>query len=143
MTLIEKLIKHLFPNKVVTHRLSDLMDQLSNQNSRNTHINISIEKDNNTRQFCYLTIDELILLYQHSSVIQRSLYELITPEKLVKAYIDFEYYIDYNRDIENCHIGANCILKILYYLLNLHENNIQEKHSSMGFILKEFLVLEA
>ena len=88
MALILKIIKRLFKNKVVTYRLVDLMDQLSKQNLKNIAC-ISIETDNSHRLFSYFTIDELIILYQHSNVVERSLYELMTPVNQVKAYIDF------------------------------------------------------
>ncbi len=142
MTLIEKLIKRLFSHKVVTSRLSDLINQLLNQNLNN-HICISIAKDNDSRLFTYVTIDELIILYQHSSVVQRSLYELITPGTQVKTYIDFEYYINNNLDIQDSRIGASCFLKILYYFLNFQDNNIYEKNNYINLILQQFLVLEA
>jgi hypothetical protein len=142
MTLIEKLIKRLFSHKVVTSRLSDLINQLLNQNLNN-HICISIAKDNDSRLFTYVNIDELIILYQHSSVVQRSLYELITPGTQVKTYIDFEYYINNNLDIQDSRIGASCFLKILYYFLNFQDNNIYEKNNYINLILQQFLVLEA
>lgn len=142
MALIEKLIKRLFKNKVVTHRLVDLMDQLSNQNLKNM-ICISIETDNNSRQFSYFTIDELIILYQHSSVIERTLYELITPANKVKAYIDFEYYIDNNLEIKNSYIGPTCLLKIFYYFLNFQDHNVQQNNDQITYLLQQFLILEA
>jgi hypothetical protein len=143
MVLVEKLIKHLFPNKIITYRLSELKDRLSLHDSTMKYIYISIEKDNNSRQFCYVTIDELKALYDHSTTNERSIYELITSENQVKAYIDFEYYVNNNLDIENSHTGVNCILKILYYLLNSEKDNIDETDNQINTILKEFLILEA
>lgn len=142
MALILKLIKRLFTNKVVTHRLVDLTGQLSNQNLKK-QICISIEIANNRRQFSYFTIDELIILYQHSSFIDRSLYELMTPTNQVKAYIDFEYYIDNNLDIKNSRIGPTCLLKIFYYLLNFQDHNDQQNNDKITQILEQFLILEA
>ncbi|CAF3372098.1 unnamed protein product [Rotaria socialis] len=142
MTLIVKLIKRLFKNKVVTYRVVDLMDQLSTQKSKNI-ICISIETDNNHRQFSYFTIDELIILYQHSNVIERSIYELMTLVNQVKAYIDFEYYIDSNLHIKNSYIGPTCLLKILYFSLNLHDHTVQNNSDHIIHILQQFLVLEA
>ncbi len=141
--LVEKLIKHLFPNKIITYRLSELKDKLSLQYSTMKYIYISIEKDNNTPQFWYLTIDELKALYEHSTANERSIYELITCENQVKAYIDFEYYVNNNLDIKNSHTAVNCILKIVYYLLNFEKHNIDETDNQINMVLKEFLILEA
>ncbi|CAF4221896.1 unnamed protein product [Rotaria magnacalcarata] len=87
--------------------------------------------------------DELIILYQHSNVIERSLYELMTPVNQVKAYIDFEYYIDNNLDIKNSHIGPICLLKIFYFLLNFLDHNDQHNNDQIAHILQQFLILEA
>ncbi|CAF4023524.1 unnamed protein product [Rotaria magnacalcarata] len=118
------------------------MDHLSNQNLKNITC-ISIETDNNHCQFSYFTIDELIILYQHSNVIERSLHELMTPVNQVKAYIDFEYYIDNNLDIKNSHIGPICLLKIFYFLLNFLDHNDQHNNDQIAHILQQFLILEA
>ncbi|CAF4064443.1 unnamed protein product [Adineta steineri] len=142
MALIAKLIRSLFTNKVVSCRIKDLIDQLSNRNSKNM-ICISMEIDNNSRQFSYFTLDELIILYQHSSVIERCLYELMTPENQVKAYIDYEYYIDSNLDIKICHTGPICLLKMSYYSLNSQIHNVQQNTDQITHILEQFLILEA
>jgi len=140
---MERLIKRLFSNKIVTHRISDLINQLSDQNIQDNNICIGIEKDNGARQFCYLSIDELTIFYQHSTVLERFLYELIPPENQVKVYIDFEYYIDNNLDIENSHIGPNSCLKILHCLLTCQTNSIFTTSKQIDLTLQEFLVLEA
>ncbi|CAF0995865.1 unnamed protein product [Rotaria sordida] len=75
MTFVEKLIKRLYPNKIITHRISDLLDNLSNDKSNNKYIYISIETDTNSRRFCYLTLDELINVYQSCPVSERFIYE--------------------------------------------------------------------
>ncbi|CAF1678640.1 unnamed protein product, partial [Rotaria magnacalcarata] len=87
--------------------------------------------------------DELIILYQHSNVIERSLYELMTPVNQVKACIDFEYYIDNNLDIKNSHIGPICLLNIFYFLLNFLDHNNQHNNDQIAHILQQFLILEA
>ncbi|CAF2094910.1 unnamed protein product [Rotaria magnacalcarata] len=118
------------------------MDHLSNQNLKKITC-IRFETDNNHRQFSYFTIDELIILYQHSNVIERSLYELMTPVNQVKACIDFEYYIDNNLDIKNSHIGPICLLNIFYFLLNFLDHNNQHNNDQIAHILQQFLILEA
>ncbi|CAF1335680.1 unnamed protein product, partial [Rotaria sordida] len=50
-------------------------------------------------------MDELIMLYRNIPVNQRYLYELILPTNKIKAYIDFEYYINNNPEIQNHSIG--------------------------------------
>jgi len=143
MTFIIKLINRFFPNKIITYRISDLIDQTSNQNIKNNDICISIETDSNSRRFCYLTIDELIILYKHSPVLERSLYELISPTCQVKAYIDFEYHVNSNLNIQNSQIGSNCCLKILHLMLNPPDYIISEENKYIDLVLKQFLVLEA
>ncbi|CAF5071014.1 unnamed protein product, partial [Rotaria magnacalcarata] len=55
--------------------LSNLIYDLQNNNEENSSFYISIENDSNSRQFCYLTLDELISLYRYCPVIERTLYE--------------------------------------------------------------------
>ncbi|CAF1443256.1 unnamed protein product [Adineta steineri] len=131
----------LFPNKIITYRILDLIHLSSNENIKNSDICVSIEINTNSRRFCYLTINELITLYQNSPVLERSLYELISPNSKVKAYIDFEYYIDNNPDIQNSQIGISCCLKMLHLFLNSEQNIEPNKYTNL--ILKQFLVLES
>src|SRR5947208_1127151 len=104
MTSVQNIIKRLFPNKIVTHRIYDLNHQLIEYNTEKDGIYISIEKENKSRQFCSLTIEELITLFQCCSVTDRTLYESISPNKSVKLYVDFEYLIDKNLDIQDHYI---------------------------------------
>jgi hypothetical protein len=143
MTYIQKLIKQHFPNKIITHRLSDLIYHVSNQNLDNSYIYLSIEKDNNSREFCYLMIDELVTLYQECPMLERSLYEIIISTNEVKVYIDFEYYTITNLDIKSSHIGPNCILKIFYHLLNFHRNTDLNTTNYIELAIQQFLVLES
>jgi len=142
MTFIDKLLKRLFPNKIIAHRLCDLIQQSCNQQTHNSHICIAIEKDNHTREFCYVTIDELIKLYQHCPVIERCLYELIPPTNQVKAYIDFEYHIDNNLAIGNSYNAVKCCLKLFRCLLCVQTNTTDDRNY-IDIALKEFLLLEA
>lgn len=143
MTFIEKLIKRLYPTKVMTYRICDLVDNLSNDISNNKYICISIETDSNSRRFCNLTLDELINVYQSCPVLERSIYELIFPDQNVKAYVDFEYYINYNPAINDPRIGGICCLKILHLLLNFDENFNYNQNTNIDFIFEKFLILEA
>jgi len=144
MSVIENLMKSLFPKEIITHHLIDLNDQLLEQNNNKKNIHISIEKEKKSRQYCSLTVEQLLTLYQYCPIIERTLYELIPPTKPVKTFIDFEYYINNNLDIENHHISPISCLKILYYLLNVlddFQTNTIETYTES--ILKQFLVLEA
>ena len=143
MTFVQELINRLFPNKIVYHHLSGLIDQLPEQNNNKDYIFVSIEKNNGCREFCYFTIKELIFFYEHCPSVERSLYEIIFPANIIKSYVDFEYYIDNNRDIQNHFIGPNCCLKILHYLLNCLDNTHREKENYIDIVLQQFLVLEA
>ena len=143
MTYVEKVIKRLYPDKIICYRLSDLTHQSSNDNLKQNDICIGIETDNHTRRFCYLTMSELICLFQHCPTHERCLYELIPPESVVKAYIDFEYYVNYNPDLEESRIGPKCVLKMIHLLFNLHEQINYESQDYMNCIFKQFLVLDA
>ena len=145
MTFVQSWIKRLFPNEIITHHLIDLNNQLLQQNNNKKRIHLSIEKENKSRQYCSLAIEQLVILYEYCPITQRTLYESIPPTNYVKTYIDFEYYIDNNLDIENHHIAPLCCLKILYYLLNASydSNTIRTIEPYTESILKQFLVLEA
>jgi hypothetical protein len=143
MTVIYELLKRLFPNKIISYRLSDLIHQSSNGNEVNSHICISIENDKNTRQFLYMTIDELIVLYQNCIVSERSLYELIPPTKQVKAYMDIEYYIENNLIIQNSYTVISSCLKMFCYLLNFQNNMTFESKDWLDAALQQCLIVEA
>jgi len=143
MIPIETLLKQLFPNKVITYRLSVLNNILSNKNESNECICIGIEKDNHSRIFCYLTLNELIKLSENCSLTERSFDEVISPNMRVKVYIDFEYYIDVNTDIQNSFTGISTCLKILHLLFNSNKNPGHENRKEIATTLRNILVLEA
>ncbi|CAF5003380.1 unnamed protein product, partial [Rotaria sp. Silwood1] len=143
MTILIQIIKHLFPSKVITHHICDLLNQLPEKIIKPNYIFVSIEKDNKTRQFFYCIIEELITLYNHCPPNERTLYEMIFPINLVKTYIDFEYYIDNNLDINDHHIGAKCFIKILHYVLNFFDHKHHENENYLHITLQQFLVLES
>ena len=143
MSFVLFLFNRLFPTEILTHHLSDLNNYLLGTKNKYGGICLSIEKKNKSRQYCCLTIDQITKLYDHCPVLERTLYESISSDKLVKAFIDFEYYRDNNSDIKDHTIGPNCCLKILYYLLNNDENNIDIIKNLSENILEQFLVLEA
>ena len=103
---------------------------------------LSIEKENKSRQFCSLTIEELLTLFECCPVTERTLYESISLNKTVKTYIDFEYLIDKNLNIQNRYIGPMCCLKVLYYFLDAPDDTINTIESYTENILKQFLVLD-
>ncbi|CAM4840044.1 unnamed protein product [Rotaria magnacalcarata] len=123
--------------------LSNLIYDLQNNNEENSSFYISIENDSNSRQFCYLTLDELISLYRYCPVIERTLYEVIISTNFVKIYIDFEYYINNNKHIKESHIGPQTCLKIFQYFFNIGKNINSQTTNSTNLALQEFLVLEA
>jgi hypothetical protein len=144
MPNIEILIKRLYLNKIIIHRISDLNNHISQQNNENFHINISLEKDNHSRDFCYLTLNEITIVYQQSIAYERCLYELILSTSRVKDYIDFEFYTSHNIDIQNSHIGPKCCLKSLYYYyLNSEHSNHINTTNSFNMVLSQFLVLDS
>ncbi|CAF5018652.1 unnamed protein product, partial [Rotaria sp. Silwood1] len=143
MDFIHNLIKKLFPHNIITHHINDLTNEPSDRNNITNDICISIEKENKSRQFCRLTIEQLITLFEHCPVSDRTLYEVISLSKPVKTYIDYEYFIDKNLDIENHYIGPISCLKILYYFLNIPNDTIDTIEIYTQKILKQFLVLQA
>ena len=142
MSFVQNLIRHLFPHKTITHHISDL-NQLLEQYNEKTDICISIENENKSRQFCCLTIEQLLRLFDSCPVPNRTLYECISSNKLVKAYIDFEYLIDKNRHIQNHYLGPISCLRILYYFLNPTDNTIKTIQRHTENLLMQFLVLDA
>jgi hypothetical protein len=140
MLFVQNLIKRLFPHEIITHHISDLNDQLLDKRDG---IYISIEKENKSRQYCCLTIEQLITLFEYCPVTDRTLYESIPPNKFVKTYIDFEYLLDKNLDIQDHYIGVVSCLKTLYYFLNVPDDGTYTTESYTQNVLKQFLVLEA
>ena len=140
---VQNLIRRLYPHKIITRCISDLNNQLLEHNSDKNDICISIENENKTRQFCCLTIDELTTLLGSCPVSNRTLYECISPNRFVKTYVDFEYLIDQNLDIQDHCIGPTSCLKILYYFLNVSDDTINTIENYNENILKQFLVLDA
>jgi hypothetical protein len=59
MVCVQNLIKRLFPDKIITHHISDLNDLLLNKTDG---ICKSIGKQNKSLQLCSLTIEQLIIL---------------------------------------------------------------------------------
>ena len=97
------------------------MNELSKLSVNTNYVSITIERDNGSRQFCYFTVEELITLYNHCPANERTFYELILPTNLVKTFIDFEYNIDDNFDIQNHHVGIICCLKLFHHVLNFSD----------------------
>lgn len=143
MTTVKQIINNLFPNKKITYRLSDLLDQLRDDDSKSEYIYIAIEKINRSREFSYLTINELTTIYHHCPPLQRNLYEVIFPKKIVKTYIDFEYYTNYNLDIQNHCIPPATCLKIFYFILNPLNHTQNQNEDYIPTALEQFLLLEA
>ncbi|CAF2123702.1 unnamed protein product [Rotaria magnacalcarata] len=143
MAVIVQLIRHLFPCKIITHRINGLINQLPNNALRTNEIFVSIEKYSKTRQYFSCTLEALTKLYNECPPSHRNLYEVILPTNEVKTYIDFEYYIENNHDINNHFIGTNCLLKILLLSLNFSYRQFCQSQNDIDMALKQFIVLEA
>ncbi|CAF1473112.1 unnamed protein product [Adineta ricciae] len=144
MTSVQEWIKRLFPYKSIFYRLTDFENPMMQDNHDKSEICISIEKENKSRQYCSLTFDQLTILYEYCPVYQRCLYESIPYNAPVKTYVDFEYYVNKNLDIQNHHIGLQCCLRTMFHLLNdtdIYLNTMEINDDT--FSLKQFLVLEA
>jgi len=143
MSIVKRIIQQIFPNKIISHHICELMEQLAKLNVETDLIFISIEKESKSREFSYFTMKELITLYKYCPKHERTLYELILPTNQVKAYIDFEYYIYSNLDIQDQYIGPTSCLKLLHYLLNGVDNLQSQGTNDTDMALQQFLVLEA
>lgn len=145
MNSLQTWIKSLFPYKQITYRLCDLnLDITECQDESKNTIIISIEKNNKSRQFCFISLKQLNQLFIYCPISERALYESIPSNKQVKAYIDFEYYTDVNRDIQDHYIGIRSSVRLLYSLLNYSNNNIHvTENNNDELFLKQFLILEA
>ena len=119
---MEVRIKELFPAKRIFHRLVDINHEPSCEVNTDDNIWLSFETSIHCRKFCTFDFSELCYWFQQTSQLDRSLYEVIPPSKMVKLYIDFEYYSAPNHEIDNHTTGLKCILKVLQYLFN--PNNI-------------------
>ena len=135
------MIGTILPNKKVYYRLQDLIDSLISS-SKKDMILMSIEKQENTREYSAITISELEFLYHQCPRQNRTFYECIPETSSVKTYIDFEYFVDKNPSVD-CGIALHCILKMLYFYLNSNEPSSSTNHSLNKKILEQFLVLDA
>ncbi|CAF4753492.1 unnamed protein product [Rotaria sp. Silwood1] len=115
MDSVQNLIKNLFPHNTISYRINDLTNEPSDRNNITNDICISIEKENKSREFCRLTIEQLITLFEHCPVSDR----------------------------KNHYIGPISCLKILYYFLNIPNDTIDTIEIYTQKILKQFLVLQA
>jgi hypothetical protein len=141
MPNIRKLLEQILPNKKIYYRLQELLNSISNDN-KTERILLSIEKANHGREYCELSLNELELLYVLYPKTHRSFYECIHENNLIKAYIDFEYYLHNNSTI-NIDKTIISTLKILFfYLNNTNKSSISTK-ISLSSILNQFLILNA
>ena len=143
MNTISQIVQEFFPNKKLVHRICDLTAQLSETNNDTISISVAIEKSNGTRQFCFFSLDELLSLCHKTPLNERAFYEIIFPTNITKAYIDFEYRIENNLDIQDHHVGIMCCLKLLYSVLNFSDHLSSQNVISIDTVLKQFIVLEA
>ena len=140
---MEVRIKQLFPSKRIFHRLVDINHQFLVEVNTNDNISLSFETSIQCRIFCNFGFSELCYWFQQTNESDRSLYEIIPPSKPVKLYIDFEYYLSVNHEIENHATGLKCILKVLQPIFNpnnvLYVSNEQFIDAGLG----QWLVLTA
>ena len=137
-------IKTLFPQKLITHHLADLNRIESEFTVDNLSLTISFENNTRSRQFCHIIFEDLCMIFQRTRALERYLYEVISPFKPVKIYVDYEYLVMHNLDIQDHFIGPRCLLKVLYWLLSdrVRSEYYSEKEH-MDLILNEYLVLTA
>ena len=143
MILSLPFITQLFPNKIIYHRLNDLLLHRCQIDDENEWICLSIEINEHCRKFCYISIDELFHLFQRSSHLERSLYEVIKSTKKIKPYIDFEYTREINPDLYDPLVGLRCALKILYHLFHRDCIHWRSQQEFAEIILREYLILDA
>lgn len=143
MTLNIAFINHLFPEKKIYHRLDDLFIDHPDIEQRDDYIYLSIEINEQSRQFFFSSVDDLCVLFQRSTNLQRPLYEIIKSTRIIKPYIDFEYNIGTNPDLIDYSIGLRCTLKILRNLFHLHSINSISQQNLTQNLFERYLILEA
>ena len=143
MTLNIAVIQHLFPEKRIHHRLNDLYRNHPDIEQKDNYIYLSIEINEQCRQFFYSSIDDLSILFQRSTNLHKPLYEIIKSTRQIKPYIDFEYNIETNPEIIDYSIGLRCVLKILHNLCHKHSiNSIPYDHLTNN-LYERYTILEA
>lgn len=140
---MEDKIKQLFPSKRIFHRLIDLNHEFLSEVDSNDNIWLSFETSIECRKFSSFGFSELCHWFQQTIESDRSLYEVISPSKPVKLYIDFEYYLSLNHDIEDPATGLKCVLKVLQSIFNSSNVSYISKEQLMNAALEQFLVLTA
>lgn len=131
----------VLPEKRIFHRLQALLDS-DLEYRRNDSIILAIEKQERKRDFCFITIHELELLFEKIPSQHRSFYECIPQTHSIKWYIDFEYLQDKNPDTDE-HLALRCILVLMEWFLNASTMSVENEKLLFDRILDHFLVLKA
>lgn len=143
MTLDIAFIQHLFPQKKIYHRLDELFSDQPDVDQNTDYIHLSIERNEQCRQFFSTSIDELSHLFAESTHLQRPLYEVVRSTRRVKPYLDFEYNTTSNPDLLDPSIGLRCVLKIFKNLLHQDSIDPLTNDKLTKDLFEQFLILEA
>lgn len=135
------IISSILSNKTIFFRLNSLL--LSHKKDPfDDNVIVSIEKEANKREFCFLTIDELKLLFEYVPSHERPLYECIPRGHAIKWYIDFEYSIDKNPTTDE-HVALKTVLIIMEAGIDQTKLKNHDKTSLLDYILRHILILNA
>ena len=137
------IIQQLFPSKLIFYRLSDLLKESLSSVNEVESLCLSIETSNRSRRFSNFSLFELCTLFANTIESERSLYEIIPLSKSVKLYIDFEYLICFNDDIQDHASGLRSILKILYSVFYSKDISTDSEEEVLNLALQKFLVMTA
>lgn len=136
-------IKQLFPSKTIFHRLIDLGQEFASRVNCADSICISFETSVQCRKFCHFNLSELCFCIKQTKESDRSLYEVIPTSKPVKLYIDFEYCLSLNHDIDDHTTGLKFVLKILHFIFTTDEDSHVSNEQMIAQALEQYLVLTA
>jgi hypothetical protein len=135
------IIENIWPDKKIFIELQELLNSISIDNHKEQII-LSIEKKNHGREYYELTLSELELLYVVIPKNNRSFYECICENHVIKTYIDFEYLLEKNSSVDHNRAIITC-LKIFFFHLKSSCNSDIIPDMNLSSILNEFLVLDA
>jgi hypothetical protein len=141
MPSVRRIIENVWPGKKIFLRLQELLNFIQN-NANNEQIILSIERTNHSREYCQLTLTELEMIYMLVPRINRSLYECICENDVIKTYMDFEYLLEKNSSVDHHRAVITCLKILFFYLNNSSKLNINTE-PDLSAILNEFLILDA
>lgn len=137
---LREFLKHYYDNRNTYPRLKYLYDSIDDHNQLHKLTFIANEKEQSKREFFSLTIDELLKLYRLCAGKNMHLYECVPENRIVKAFIDFEYVTDRNLSTD-LSTSIFCCLSVLYCALNYEEWSVHDIHQIRLKVLERFLIL--